>query len=124
MAHLLTRENIKNDLSVILNEPDTVKQYHVEVNDVTVLRLSSNGDGLALITHPAIANQHQIVVIPFGLPGDIVNIKIFKSHPFYVESDLLKVVKASPHRNDALISCKYFENVVDVNIKMLNMNRH
>lgn len=108
LAHLLTRENIKNDLSVILNEPDTVKQYHVEVNDVTVLRLSSNGDGLALITHPAIANQHQIVVIPFGLPGDIVNIKIFKSHPFYVESDLLKVVKASPHRNDALISCKYF----------------
>lgn len=108
LAHLLTRDNIKNDLTVILNEPETVKLYHVEVKDVNVLRLSSNGDGLALIPHPAVANQHQIVVIPFGLPGDVVDIKIFKSHPFYVESDLLKVVTASTHRNDALISCKYF----------------
>ena len=37
----------------------------------------------------------RIAIVPFGLPGDVVDIRVFKSHPLYVESDLLAVKKAA-----------------------------
>lgn len=104
----LTEESIANDMKELLNDKSVEEVYHRNVDNVEVLRLSSNGDGLALIPHPVNAEHKQIVIIPFGFPGDIVNIRVFKSHPLYVESDLLTVVKPSPDRNDDLINCKYF----------------
>ena len=104
----LTEDDISNDMKLILNDKDYEKISHRRVNDVKITSLSSSGDGLALISHPHISTKKQICTVPFGLPGDIVNIRVFKSHPTYVEADLLEVVQASEFRDDSRINCKYF----------------
>ncbi|KAK6201337.1 tRNA(m5U54)methyltransferase [Scheffersomyces amazonensis] len=106
--HQLTREDITNNMSGILNDETIQKIYHRIVSDVTIESLSSNGDGLALIPHPDPTKKFQIVIVPFGLPGDKVEIRVFKSHPLYAESDLLNIIQASEYRDDSLINCKYF----------------
>lgn len=109
----LTRDQIANDVKAILNDSDmrtgpVAQLYHREVCDVKVLKMTSNGDALALIPNPANAENKQVVVIPFALPGDVVRIRVFKTHPHYVESDLLEITEQSAMRRDDLISCKYF----------------
>lgn len=109
----LSREQVLNDVTSILNDKSStdgpiVLQYHREVKNVKVLEITSNGNGLALIDNPVETEKKQVVIIPFGLPGDVVNIKVFKTHPYYVESDLLDVVEKSPMRRDDLIRDKYF----------------
>ncbi|CAI6702917.1 ALI_HP2_G0028780.mRNA.1.CDS.1 [Saccharomyces cerevisiae] len=109
----LSREQVLNDVNSILNDKSStdgpiVLQYHREVKNVKVLEITSNGNGLALIDNPVETEKKQVVIIPFGLSGDVVNIKVFKTHPYYVESDLLDVVEKSPMRRDDLIRDKYF----------------
>lgn len=104
----LTEDQIVNDMKELLNDRAVEQIYHRTVENVKVLSLSSNGDGLALIPHPVNDQGKQIVIIPFGLPGDIVDIRVFKSHPLHVESDLLCVKEPSKNRNDTLINCRYF----------------
>lgn len=110
--HGWDRSIIQNDVSAILNdtsrEGPITTAYHREVQGVEVLKIVSNGDGLGVIDNPVEEGKKQVVVIPFGLPGDIVDIKVFKTHPLYVESDLLSVTKKSEMRKDELINCKYF----------------
>lgn len=106
--HGLTEENIANDMKELLNDREVEQIYHRTVENVKVLKLLSNGDGLGLIPHPVNVTGRQVVIIPFGLPGDLVDIRVFKSHPLYVESDLLRVKEASKDRNDSLINCRYF----------------
>lgn len=109
-ANLLSREEVENDMKAILNDKtDEFKnKYHREVSGVRVLKLTSSGDGLALIDHPSEDKKKQVAIIPFGLPDDIVKIKVYKTHPHYVESDLLDVISKSPMRRDDLIKDKYF----------------
>ena len=105
----LDKQDVSNDMKEILNGDEALLEtYHRVVENVEILRLTSNGDGLATIPHPDTSKKIQIVVVPFGLPGDIVTIRVFKSHPYYVESDLLKVEQPSKSRNDGLINCRYF----------------
>ena len=113
----LTKENVTNDVSAILNdfnkedEKSITNQYHRIVKDVEILTLTSSGDGLAIIENPVKKDQKQIAIVPFGLPGDTTNIRVFKTHPLFVETDLLDVVKKSPIRRDDLIKDKYFGKV-------------
>lgn len=109
----LTRDDITNDVTAILNDftrdENSISQvYHRVVTNVEILKLTSNGDCFALIDNPVNKTKKQIVLVPFGLPGDVANIKVFKTHPHYVESDLLDVLKKSPIRRDDLIKDRYF----------------
>lgn len=107
----LSRDQVLNDVGSILNEDrdgPAHQLYHREVSDVEIQMIAANGDGVAIIDSPLDAAKKQVAVIPFGLPGDIVKIKVFKTHPHYVESDLLEVVEASESRSDDLIKCRYF----------------
>ncbi|CCF59100.1 hypothetical protein KAFR_0G00670 [Kazachstania africana CBS 2517] len=109
----LKQEQVENDVSAILNdfskdENSITSTFHRKVNDVRILKLTSGGDGMALINNPVDSEKKQIVIVPFGLPGDLVNIKVFKTHPLYVESDLLDVIEKSPMRRDELIRDRYF----------------
>ncbi|SCU96253.1 LAFA_0G05248g1_1 [Lachancea sp. 'fantastica'] len=109
----LTKDQVKNDMTAVLNyktstgEPVS-SQYHREVSGVSVLQIGASGDGLAIIDHPVENDKKQVVVIPFALPGDIVTIRVFKTHTHYVESDLLQVTHNSALRKDENIKCKYF----------------
>lgn len=104
----LKESDIENEMKEILNDQAAFEIYHRVVENVNITRLSSNGDGIALIPHPVNPDKMQIAVVPFGYPGDIVTIRVFKSHPLYVESDLLKVTKGNETRNEDLILCKFF----------------
>ena len=106
----LSRDDVENDMKAILNDKtgEIKSKYHREVSDVRVLKLTSSGDGLAIIDHPLEDKKKQVAIIPFGLPDDIVNIKVYKTHPHYVECDLLDVTSKSPMRRDDLIKDKYF----------------
>lgn len=107
----LARDAILNDVGCILNEErdgPMHRLYHREVNSVEVLKMGANGEGLALIPNPVDLDKKQIALIPFALPGDVVRIKTFKTHPHYVECDLLEVIKPSSKRNNDLIQCRYF----------------
>ncbi|KAK6886036.1 tRNA (uracil(54)-C(5))-methyltransferase [Candida tropicalis] len=108
--HNLTEDDVKNDMPGILNDKEIFRKYNDRIiNDVEILSLSSNGDSIAIIPHVE-PNRKQIAVIPFGLPGDIVTIKVHKSHPLYVEADLREVdeTKQSKLRQDDIIKCRYF----------------
>jgi len=39
-----------------------------------------------------------VVMTPFCLPGERVRVRVFRNHKNYSEADLLKVLRASPHR--------------------------
>ncbi|KAG7662415.1 TRM2 [[Candida] subhashii] len=106
--HNLSEDDISNDMKYVLNDPEAEAQYHRIVENVKVISLLSNGDGIGLIPHPNPLKKFQVVIIPFGIPEDIGTIKVFKTHPLYTESDLLSITAASPTRNDSLINCRYF----------------
>lgn len=106
--HNLKESDIANDMKEVLNDQSIFELYHRVVENVTIDRLSSNGDGIALIPHPANAEKKQLAVVPFAYPGDTVVIRVFKSHPLFVESDLVKVILNSEVRNEDLVQCKYF----------------
>lgn len=53
----LEKSQVENDVTAILNDTSFVtgpiaSKYHREVSDVKVLKLGSNGDGLAIISNP------------------------------------------------------------------------
>ena len=111
----LERKDVYNDVNKILNDKEgtITKSYHRVVSNISILKLSSSGDGLALVDQPSCEEKtkKQVVVVPFGLPGDTVNIRIYKTHPYYVECDLLDVIEKGPLRKDELIRDKYFGKV-------------
>lgn len=112
----LERKDIYNDVNKILNDKEgtVTKLYHRVVSNVSILKLSSSGDGLALVGQPSCGEEKkgkQVAVVPFGLPGDTVNIRVYKTHPYYVECDLLDVIDKGPLRKDELIRDKYFGKV-------------
>ncbi|KAK6457548.1 tRNA(m5U54)methyltransferase [Scheffersomyces xylosifermentans] len=107
-SHGLSEDEISNDMNSILNSEEAQARNHRIVSNVKIESLTSNGDGLALIPHPEESKKHQVCIVPFGLPGDVVTIKVFKSHPLYVESDLMEIEATSSFRDDSLINCRYF----------------
>ncbi|AMD19132.1 HBR231Wp [Eremothecium sinecaudum] len=118
----LSAEQIETDVTPILNDVrngDIQQAYNREVHDVEILKISSGGDGLALIPHPVAIEKKQVALVPFALPGDVVSIKVDKTHPRYVEASLLKISKAGELRNDDLISCKYFGKCSGCQYQML-----
>ncbi|CDF87396.1 BN860_05424g1_1 [Zygosaccharomyces bailii CLIB 213] len=123
----LDREQIRNDVSAILNDVPKVngpiaKAYHRIVNNVKILQSTSNGDGMALIDNPVEIEKKQLALIPFGLVGDVVNINVYKTHPYHVETDLLDVIEESPSRKDELITCKYFGKCSGCQFQFLSYN--
>lgn len=107
----LNRNQIETDVIPILNDVrngDVQQVYNRKVESVEILRLTTNGDGLAIIPNPVDSEKKQVAVVPFALVGDVVSIKVDKTHPTHVDASLLRVHKAGALRKEDLISCKYF----------------
>ncbi|KAI9837141.1 MAG: tRNA(m5U54)methyltransferase [Thelocarpon superellum] len=73
--------------------------------EVNVISLSSTGDGLA--TH---AKSRHLYVVPYCLPGDVVQVKVVKHvvDDGYSLADFEQLVNSSPARDDSLVRCPYF----------------
>lgn len=85
--------------------------------EVEVLKLSSNGDGLA--RQPG---SKQIYVVPFCIPGDTVKVKVYRHllDENYSIADFVSVVKPSPLRDDSRIQCKYFAQCGGCQFQMMD----
>ncbi|KAI5801720.1 S-adenosyl-L-methionine-dependent methyltransferase [Peziza echinospora] len=76
--------------------------------------LSSSGDGLAYSD----AKDH-VYLVPFTLPGDLVEAKVYKHLKNHSMTDFVKVVTPAPQRNDSLIFCQYFAKCGGCQFQML-----
>ncbi|KAI1327602.1 uracil-5--methyltransferase [Xylariaceae sp. FL0255] len=89
--------------------------------EVKVLELSSTGDALAIQEG---STSNQIIVFPFGVPGDIAKVKVFRHLPEaeggYTVADFISISTPSPDRNDSLIRCKYFGSCAGCQFQMLD----
>ncbi|KAK3989579.1 S-adenosyl-L-methionine-dependent methyltransferase [Cladorrhinum sp. PSN332] len=85
--------------------------------DVEVVELSSTGDGLAKLK-----GSDHIYVVPFGIPGDTVKIKVYRHNldKGYSAGDFISVVSPSPLRDDGRIQCKYFSTCSGCQFQMLD----
>ena len=84
--------------------------------EVTISELSSTGDGLGLSS-----TSDHVYVVPFTLPGDVVQAKIINLYPqaHYSMTDFVKVITPSPQRDDSLVKCPYFTICAGCQIQML-----
>lgn len=119
---LLKREGIAeddtiNDMQEFFDRPKGVP--HPEHREVTldIIALSSVGEGIAL--YKMDNGRVQVITVPFTVVGDTVEAKVYKTHKYYFQSDLLKVVTASEKRNDSLINCRYFNSCSGCQYQML-----
>ena len=84
--------------------------------DVEISSLSSTGDGIGTSE-----GSPHVYVVPFTIAGDKAKAKIFnqfeKKH--YSLTDLVRIIRPSPQRNDALIGCKYFGTCGGCQLQML-----
>lgn len=108
----LEEEEIINDLREFFLRPrGTVHPEHRTVK-ATILKLSGGGDGIGLVTKDDTTSNEfsrtQVVIVPYTLPGETVEARIYKTQRYYFEAELIKVIEASPKRDDSLVKCQYF----------------
>ncbi len=72
----------------------------MSVVEVTILRLAHGGDGIGEI-------DGKVCFVPYGLPGDVVEVKLVKNTKKFCRGKITKIITPSPDRIEA--SCPVFE---------------
>ncbi|KAM0428993.1 hypothetical protein ACHAPT_006797 [Fusarium lateritium] len=98
------------------NGPEVLPEEGTET-EVEVLELSSTGEGLAMKP-----GSNQVYVVPFTVPGDLARVKVFRHvrRDNQTMADFISIVKPSPLRDDARVSCKYFASCGGCQFQMLD----
>ena len=84
--------------------------------EVKISELSSTGDGLGLSS-----TSDHVYVVPFTVPGDLVQAKVINSfpHAHYTLTDFVKVITPASQRDDTLAKCPHFAKCAGCQIQML-----
>lgn len=84
--------------------------------EVKISELSSTGDGLGFI--PAV---NHVFVVPFTVPGDVVQARIVNHFPEarYTLTDFVKITTPGAKRDESLVKCQYFSNCAGCQMQML-----
>lgn len=77
-----------------------------ELTNVEITGIAAEGKALAKIKLKETDESPVVVFIPYGAPGDIVDIKIDKKKHNYAEAHITRIVKPSPIR--VAPRCEYF----------------
>jgi tRNA (uracil-5-)-methyltransferase len=120
-------EVLLEDVTALLKSVDLGREGNTEPGplperldeiEVTIHQISSTGDGLGLQNN---STSDQVYVVPFTAPGDVITAKIFKHfvQEKYSMADIVKIHTPSPHRDDSLVSCKYFASCAGCQFQML-----
>ncbi|XBW35048.1 hypothetical protein QEN19_000612 [Hanseniaspora menglaensis] len=109
----LLKDEVSNDSDFIRKllksqQKEELAKYHRLVKNIEILEVTSQGEGLGLIASPFENKKKQVVIVPFALKGDIVNVHVHTTNELLVHADLVDVVRESPLRDNSLINCKYF----------------
>lgn len=104
----IEEETVINDLREFFLRPrGTVHPEH-KVVKARIMKLAGGGDGIGLLQDLAEGEQMKVVIVPYTMPGELVEAKIYKTQKYYFEAELLQVLEKSPKRDDSLVRCKYF----------------
>lgn len=103
------------------------KSVPCEVDNVHIVAVSSEGDGLGFVHRnqydpDADAAAVTVVKVPKTTVGDIVRVLLRRHHVFYAEADLLAVSRKSrklSRRNDRLIACSHFDDCSGCQLQMV-----
>jgi tRNA (uracil-5-)-methyltransferase len=104
----IDEELTHNDMDFVTNLPRDQANPNHKVVRAKVDAISSVGDGIALYRGEDGLQDPKVVVVPYSVPGDTVEVKIYKTNLRYFDSELISVVEPSPDRDDSLVKCKYF----------------
>ena len=75
------------------------KRVDLKLENVTIEAVAAEGKALAHV-------DGMVVFVDFAVPGDIVDIQVFKKKKNYMEGFISRMVKPSPHRLEAF--CEHF----------------
>lgn len=99
---------------------------NIEVKDVVITSVTSEGDGLGLIPRSSYndtnGDELTVVKVPKTTIGDIVNVTLRRHHEYYAEAELMSVSRKSrktSKRNDRLVICEHFEECSGCQFQML-----
>lgn len=94
-----------NDMTAFMNR-DRTQEWHMHgaSPNLQIVSLSSNGLGLGFDQE-----RQRVVCVPFAVPGDTVNVHIYRTEEYYLEAEIREIVKPSGLREEgAKPFCKYF----------------
>ncbi|MCH5227526.1 MAG: 23S rRNA (uracil(1939)-C(5))-methyltransferase RlmD [Muribaculaceae bacterium] len=77
-----------------------------ELAEVEITGIAAEGKALTKVKMNENQPEAMVVFVPFGAPGDIVNLKIDKKKHSFAEAHITKILKPSPLRIDP--ECEYF----------------
>ena len=77
-----------------------------EIENVEISGIAAEGKAIAKIKMKESDESPIVIFIPYGAPGDVVNIKIDKKKHSYAEAHITKLVSSSPGRIKP--RCEYF----------------
>lgn len=86
--------------------------------EITIDSIGSFGDGLAISP-----KQNWILVVPFTVPGDRVEIKVYRNQTLHSFADLISVKSAGAWRNDSLVKCRYFGKCSGCQYQMISYDK-
>ncbi|MDE6792807.1 MAG: TRAM domain-containing protein, partial [Muribaculaceae bacterium] len=73
-----------------------------ELHDIEITGVAAEGKSLARVRLKADDESPIVVFIPYGAPGDIVDLKIDKKKHSYAEAHITRIVKPSELRKEPL----------------------
>lgn len=74
--------------------------------DITLEKLTYGGEAMGRLPDPQTGTRGRVVFVPFGLPGELVRVRLTQEKQNFARGELLEVLKASPDRIEP--KCKHF----------------
>ncbi|KAF9971668.1 tRNA(m5U54)methyltransferase [Actinomortierella ambigua] len=86
--------------------------------EVTIGSLAQSGEGLALLPD---RGEGWVVVVPFVLPGEKVQARVYRHNWGYSHADLVQVLEAAPNRlKQEDVLCRYFTKCAGCQLQHLS----
>lgn len=104
----------------------TKNSGNIEVKDVVITAVTSEGDGLGLIPRSSYdhTSDEELTVVKVAktTAGDIVDVTLRRHHEFYAEAELKSVsrrARKTSKRNNKLVICEHFHECSGCQFQML-----
>lgn len=78
-----------------------------ELHNIEITDVAAEGKSIARVATSADSDERMVVFIPYGAPGDIVNLKVDKKKKTWAEAHITEIVTPSPIRTAP--RCQHFE---------------
>ncbi len=74
--------------------------------EISLEKLTYGSEAMGRLPDPQTGTRGRVVFVPFGLPGELVRVRLTQEKQNFARGELLEVIKASPDRIEP--KCKHF----------------